>query len=212
MSEDTDIIYADPESSAEIIIDGFHTDFHRSDWSYQPQMLSDRADVQYTDKGWTSTSNVAADAPELSPSSARTTFYPRDIEQRVQFRDRRTLFNRLWKWQWDRGQTEAGDNNIVRKDARLRHCDSILQQCEVHRWARRFALKQVRVQNIKGYNSHYSGADGACVGFAAYRMYSNKQDAIDSYVARRAADVLPGLDKSGVDNLIDYTFRRQNNE
>jgi hypothetical protein len=212
MSDDIGTSEADPESSIETVNNKLYTDLQQNDWGYQPHVLSDRADVQYTDKGWRSTSTVAADAPVLSPSSARTTFYPRDIEQSAQFRDRQSLFNRLWKRQWNRGQKEVGDNNLVRKEAMLRHCDSVLQQCEVPEWARRFALKQVRVQNIKSYNSHYLGADGACVGFAAYRLYSNKQEAIDSYVARRAADVLPGLDKSGVDNLIDYTFRTWNND
>lgn len=212
MSDDTKTRDADPESSAESINNELYTDLQQGDWNYQPQVLSDRADAQYTDKGWRSTSSVSADVPELSPSSARTTFYPRDLEKSVQFRNRLTLFNRLWERQWNRGQKEVGDNNLVRKEAMLRHCDSVLQQCEVHGWARQFALKQVQVQNIKNYNSHYLGADGACVGFAVYRMYSSKEEAIDSYVARRAADVLPGLDKDGVTNLIDYTFRNQDDE
>jgi len=85
MSDDTDIIYADSESSNEVVNNEFHTDFQRSDWSHQPQVLGDRADVQYTDGGWKSIINRAAGAPELNPCSARTTFYPHDIQSGAQF-------------------------------------------------------------------------------------------------------------------------------
>lgn len=212
MTVDSKARDADPQSSVDIAENEFNTDLQQSDWNWQPNALSDRADAQYTDTGWKSASSVAADTPELSPSSARTTFYPRDIERGCRFRDRRKLFDRMWKRQWDRGQKEVGDNNLVRREAKLQRCDAILQWCEVRDVARKYALGQVRIQDLRGYSRHYSGADGACIGFALYEMYSNREEAVESYVADRAVEALPGLDTDNVTNLIDYTFRRQNDE
>ncbi|MDQ2054125.1 hypothetical protein [Halobellus sp. H-GB7] len=212
MITNTKVRNAGPQSSVDIAENEFNTDLQQSDWNWQPDALSDRADAQYTDKGWKSASSVAADTPELSPSSARTTFYPRDIDWVGEFRDRRELFDRLWKRQWNRGQKEVGDNNLVRREAKLQRCDAILQQCEVQDVAKKYALRQIRIQDLRGYSRHYSGADGACVGFAMYEMYSDQEEAVESYVAGRAVEVLPRLDANSIKNLIDYTFRRQNNE
>lgn len=212
MSANAETPEASPQSSVETENNELCTDLQRSDWDFQPHVLDDRADVRYTDRGWTSASGTAVERPELNVSSARTTFYVKYVEPRFQSRSRWRLFNRMWRRQWNRGQKEIGDNNLVRRQAKLLRCDTILQQCEVREVARRFSLRQVQTQDLRGYSRHYSGADGACVGFAVYRMYSDKQDAMESYVARRAVDTLPGLDKDSIDNLVDYTFRRQSDE
>lgn len=137
----------------------------------------------------------------------RTTFREYDIDSSRQ--NRRKLFKRLWGLQTGRRQTWEDDNRrktTVRREATFKHCDAILQSCEVPEWIRRAALRKTVSNELQGFSRYYSGADGACVGFALMFMFDNKEEAKSSWVADRAADSVPKFDQSTVENLIDYVF------
>lgn len=137
----------------------------------------------------------------------RTTFREYDIDSSRQ--DRRKLFKRLWGLQTGRRQTWEDDNRrktTVRREATFKHCDAILQSCEVPERIRRAALRKTVSNELRGFSRYYSGADGACVGFALMFMFDNKEEAESSWVADRAADSVPEFDEGTVKKLIDYVF------
>jgi len=142
-------------------------------------------------------------------SEYRTTFYVFDID--ADKKDWRSLFNRLWKYQTGRGHTwedSLKQKQIVRNDATWKRCDAILQSCEVGNWIKDQALRMTISQELQGFNRYYAGADGACIGFTLRLMYQSTDQAKDSWVAKKAANVVPEFDPETVNNLVDYVFRK----
>lgn len=170
----------------------------------------EHADMGPTNDVWKRTQDAGVNAPL---STARTTFYVRDIESSNQRRKR--LFNRLWTLQNDRRHTyepESTAKTAVRDDATWKRCDTILQQCEVPDWVKDWVLPTVLRQNLNGFSRYYAGADGACVGFALLAFCDTPGDAKDTWIAERAQKVVPGLDKEDVQSLIDYVFRKHDGD
>ncbi len=141
-------------------------------------------------------------------SGYRTTFHSLDIAaDRI---DRRRLFDRLWKYQTGRGHTWEDDSKrkqIVRNDAIWKRCDAILQACEATNWEKDQALRMTISKNLNGFSRHYAGADGACIGFVLKLMYESSDQAKNSWIAEKAANVVPEFDPETVSNLVDYVFR-----
>lgn len=139
----------------------------------------------------------------------RTTFRVYDIDSNRQ--GRRELFDRLWSLQTGRRHTWEDDNKkktIVRREAVWKHCDSVLQSCEVPSWVRRTALRKTFSNDLQCFNRYYSGTDGACIGFALNSMFEDKEEAKCSWIANRAADTIPSFDQSTVEGLIDLVFEK----
>ena len=170
---------------------------------YQPETLFTHSDIGYTSDGYT----VIDDLHDLSmaTTSARTTFYARDVS------DNRELFNRLYVLNRGRGHTWEEDSyrkSAVRTEGMLLRCDAILQSCEVPNWVRRAALRQVRRQDLRGYSRYYEGSDGACVAFGLVVLFDTAREAKESEIASRAASVVPGFDEGIVQEMIEYAFNR----
>lgn len=142
-------------------------------------------------------------------SGYRTTFHSHDID--ADKKDRRRLFDRLWKYQTGRGHTWEDNSKrkqIVRNDATWKRCDAILQSCEVSDCEKDQALRMTISKDLQGFSSHYAGSDGACIGFALKLMYESSDQAKDSWVAEKAANAVPEFDQETVNNLVDYVFRK----
>lgn len=142
-------------------------------------------------------------------SGYRTTFYVFDIGANK--KDRRKLFDRLWRYQTGRGHTwedNPKQKNIVRNDATWKRCDAILQSCEVSKWAKSQALKMTISQDLQGFSRHYAGSDGACIRFVLKLMYDSTERAKDSWVAKKAVSVVPEFDQKTVYNLVEYVFTK----
>lgn len=149
-------------------------------------------------------------------SKARTTWSLNDIDEYEQ----RQEFKRLYRLQHNRGghysvaQREYDKGFKIRQKRSDRHdrSDAILQGHEVQDASRRYALRKVMQENLRGFNSHYAGADGACLGFALLHQYDTPSAAKKSYVADKARETGFEFD---IDALIDYTFSKygaQNHE
>lgn len=167
----------------------------------QPEALFSHSDIGYTSDGYT----VVDDLHDLSmaTTSARTTFYARDVS------DNRGLFDRLYVLNRGRGHTWEEDSyrkSAVRTEGMLLRCDAILQSFEVPNWVRRAALQRVRGQDLRGYSRYYQGSDGACVAFALILSFDTAREAKESEIASRAASVVPGFEESTVQKMIDYAF------
>lgn len=166
----------------------------RYDWA-----TYNHADVRYNGEKWDQTTNSEG----VYGSSARTTFRsfeaPSSDEQK---------YDDLWTLQMGFGQTyEDGRNKRrVRDDTTWKLCDAVLQQCEVPDRERYTAIRNVLRRDLQGFSGHYSGADGACVGFALMELCDCPEAAEDCWVADRAVDVLPHLDRQEVEALISYVF------
>lgn len=142
-------------------------------------------------------------------SGYRTTFHSLDID--ADKKDRRRLFDRLWKYQTGRGHTwenNSKQKQIVRNDATWKRCDAILQSCEATNWEKDQALRMTISQDLQGFSRHYAGADGACIGFVLKLMYESSDEAKDSWVAEKAANIVPEFDPETVNNLVNYVFRK----
>jgi hypothetical protein len=150
------------------------------------------------DRQW----RVETDSTELSVvpgfpanSSARTTFYG--------------LRRRLWKFQHDRGHAwDDRGKETVRNHYTAIRSEAILQQCEVPKWAESVAVGRLFSTDTRGFNRHYGGTDGACIGFALIELYDSPEKAQESYVANLASSVVPKLDPAGVSGLIEYVFKK----
>jgi hypothetical protein len=151
--------------------------------------------------------NIQTDAGEYkfvqefpSRTSARTTFHARDAQDQQKW-------NRLWKYQHVRGQTDDGaGKETVRDEAYARHCKTILCQCEVPNYAKSKAIDRVFRTSLQGFSRHYGGYDGACVGFALLAMFDDPGKAKESFYAEQASTLLAELMSGSVEALIDYTF------
>jgi hypothetical protein len=164
------------------------------------------ADIDPTGDVWDPVDHSEVDTPV---STARTTFYVRDIDPIK--RRRRQQFDRLWKLQTGRGHTYEKDSSaktFARNDAVWKRCDAILQSCEVPSWAKNWALKKVLNRNLNGFSRHYAGADGACVGFALRALCDTPTDAKETWIADAASEVVPSLDEDEIASLIDFVFRK----
>ena len=142
-------------------------------------------------------------------SGYRTTFHPHDID--ADKKDRRRLFDRLWKYQTGRGHTwedNSKQKQVVRNDATWKRCDAILQSCDVSNCEKDQALRMTISKDLQGFSSHYAGSDGACIGFALQLMFESTEQAKDSWVAEKAANAVPEFDQETVNNLVDYVFRK----
>lgn len=142
-------------------------------------------------------------------SGHRTTFHVYDID--AEDSERRNRFNRMWKYQVGRGHTWADNplyKHTVRDDATWKRCDAILQNCEVPSFERELALRTTLSERLHGFSRHYNGADGACIGFALIEMFDSPKAAKGSWVAKNAADDVPGFDPETVNKLIEYVFRK----
>lgn len=159
-------------------------------------------------QAWDSTDGIQRDG---KLSNARTTFYVEDLS----VKSPRVLnrYNEIWKLQMNRRHTWEDDptrKTIVRDEAILKRCDALLQCCETPKWARKIALSKVHSTCLNGFNRHYKGTDGACLGFALLAMCDSPEEAKETLVAKRAAIRLPleGMDREFVDRLINYVFRK----
>ena len=63
-------------------------------------------------------------------------------------------------------------------------------------------------QDLQGFSRLYAGADGACIGFVLKLMYESSDQAKDSWIAQKAANVVPEFDPEKVNNFVDYVFRK----
>ena len=163
------------------------------------RVIYKHADMQYTGKKWDESTNSKG----VYGSSARTTFKSYEAQSSDQEK-----YEDLWPLQMGLGQTyEDGRNkNRVRDDATWKRCDAVLQQCEVPDWERYGAIRHVLQRDLQGFSSNYSGAYGACVGFALMELCDCPEAAKDCWVADLAVDVLPDFDRQTVEALIDYVF------
>lgn len=163
------------------------------------KLIYERADLIYTGKKWGQTTDTAG----ITGSSARTTFRSYEADS-----SNPTDFDKLWKYQMGRKQTyeNSRNNNAVRDDATWKLCDAVLQQCDVPDQERYTAIRNVLRRDLQGFSRHYSGADGACVGFALMELCDCPEAAEDCWVADRAVDVLPDFDRQTVEALISYVF------
>lgn len=162
--------------------------------------LGNHADIQWNGHQYLVDSNQGV-------TSFRTTFRVFDIDSKRQ--KLRKRFDQLWKLQTGRRHTWEDDNyrkTVVRNDATWKRCDAILQSLETPDWVRETALRRTVSTNIQGFSRYYSGSDGACVGFALVSMFDSTKDAKSSWIAYKAAEVVPGFDQDTIENLIDYTF------
>lgn len=164
------------------------------------KIIYEHADMEYTGKKWDQTTNPGG----VYGSSARTTL--RSFEARSSDQQK---FDKMWRYQMGRGQTyeNSRNKNAVRDGVTWKLCDAVLQNCDVPDWERHTALRNVFRRDIMGFNSHYKGADGACVGFALLELCDCPEEAEDCWVANRAEEVLE-FDKEKVAALISYTFRK----
>jgi hypothetical protein len=64
-------------------------------------------------------------------------------------------------------------------------------------------------ENLRGFNGHYAGSDGACLGFALVHQCSTPSAAKRSYVAEKVRTSNFEFD---VEALIDYVFRKYGGE
>lgn len=137
----------------------------------------------------------------------RTTFYSNDLPQGDDWRQKKA--KKLWKKQMGIAHTwDLDSKNIQREEATLRRCDSILQHCNVPRRVRIPTLSRVHQTNLNCFSSHHAGADGACIGFALLEMYNDPTEAKTSEIAKVAATTIPSLDEDTVERVIDYVFRK----
>ena len=142
--------------------------------------------------------------PPASP--ARTTWLTTDFEADTpQQKIRR--YNRYHSLQHGRGHTYEGyEGQRVHQqtiDKYLR-CDAILQRCEVNDTTRSWVLKKLMTEDLRGFNGHYKGADGAAIGFALLGEYDSPNAAKMSHVAAIAGRIL----SINIDALVDYVFRK----
>ena len=172
-----------------------------SNTEYHPETLFTHNDIGYTSDGYAVIDGMFD--LSMATTSAQTTFYAHDVPTRERLFDRLYLLNRGRGHTWE---DDSDRKSAVRTEGMLLRCDAILQSCEVPNRARRAALRQVQRRDIRGYSRYYEGADGACVAFALTQLFDTPADAKDSEVASRAADVIPGLDESTVEKMIDYAF------
>lgn len=166
----------------------------------------EHADVGPTGEVWDRTRDSGVNTPV---STARTTFYVRDIDPSK--RRRRQQFDRLWKLQTGRGHTYENNSpakTVARNDAVWKRCDAILQSCDVPGWAKTWALEQVFNRNLNSFSRHYAGADGACVGFALLAFCESPTDAKETWIADAAHEVVPGLGEDEIASLIEFVFRK----
>jgi len=134
-----------------------------------------------------------------SRSPARTTFH--------------NLPTKFWKLQHGRGHTyDDRGKTTVRNDYTGIRCKTILQQCEFPEWARKEAVNRIFKENLQGFSRHYAGSDGACIAFALLCMHDSSSSAKNGYRAKRAAEVIPGLNSDDIDNLIEHAFRKYGGE
>ena len=163
------------------------------------KVIYEHADMEYTGKKW----GQATDTAEITGSSARTTFRSYEADS-----SNPTDFDKMWKYQMGRKQTyeSSRNKNVVRDDATWTLCDAVLQQCEVPDWERHTAIRNVLHRDLRGFSSNYSGADGACVGFALMELCESPEAAEDCWVADQAVEVLPDFDRQKVEALISYVF------
>lgn len=147
--------------------------------------------------------------PTQAVANYHTTFRVYDIDSSRQ--ERRDLFDQLWRLQTGRGHTWEDDKfqkTFVRRNAMWKRCDAILQSCETPEWVRKVALRKTLSRDLQSFCRYYSGADGACVGFALKSMFDHKEEAKSSWIASRAADAIPSFDQSTVESLIDLVFEK----
>lgn len=140
--------------------------------------------------------------PVCSP--AKTTWHTRDKNLPPH---KRQLFNRLHRLQHGRGHTYEGFHgqrvHPQRSDMYIR-CDAILQYCEISKPSRKWALRKVMTEDLRGFSKYYEGADGAAIGFALLNQYDTPEIARDSYVTVPAKSIL----SCDLDKLIAYVFRK----
>lgn len=142
-------------------------------------------------------------------SKAKTTWSLNDVTGYKQ----RQKFKRLYRLQHNRGgdpsvaQREYDEGHKIRQKRSDRYirADAILQGHEVRDASQRYALRKVMQEDLRGFNSHYAGADGACLGFALLHQYDTPSAAKNSYVADKARETGFEFD---IEALIDYTFKK----
>ena len=142
--------------------------------------------------------------PSMSP--AGTTWLTNDLEPDTPEEVRRK-FNRLHSLQHGRGHTYEGyEGQRIHQQTIDKHirCDAILQGCEVSDGARSWALQKLMTEDLRGFNSHYEGIDGAAFGIALLVHYDSRDAAKTSNIAEIAGRTLP----INTDALVDYVFRR----
>ena len=142
--------------------------------------------------------------PPASP--ARTTWLTTDLDSDAP-QQKRQRYNRRHSLQHGRGHTYEGyEGQRVHQqtiDKYLR-CDAILQWCEVNDATRSWVLKKLMTDDLRGFNAHYKGADGAAIGFALVAEYDSPSVAKTSHIAAIAGRIL----SINMDTLVDYVFRK----
>ncbi len=181
--------------------------FYALTHSGQSSEIPERSDYCFTGGQWQTWENMGPDAENVK-STARTTFYAKDLPERYSHRTHK--FDRFWTLQMGRGHTWEDDSDrksIREREDNLNRCDAILQNCDVPRWARTTALSRVHRTNLVGFNRNHKGIHGACIAFALLIMCDSPEEAQGTRVAKLATTV-PVLDREIVDMVIDYAFRK----
>ena len=133
------------------------------------------------------------------PSPAQTNLHSDDVPERE------TKLTRFWKLQHGKGHTYEGwDTQRVRIEDRddFRRASALLSQLEVTSFE---AVRQrVMSECVNGFNRHYGGFDGACVGFALLYEHETIDKAKDSHLLEKAEEMID----ADCEQLAEYVFRK----
>ena len=134
--------------------------------------------------------------PKYTP--AKTGFYAYEAG------DKEVLFNRLWKLQHGRGHTYEGWEQRVRPEdsADFSRASAILSQLDIENSGA--ARQRVMNECVNGFNRHYSGFDGACVGFALLYENETVEEAKNSHLLEKAGEMID----ADCERLAEYVFRK----
>ncbi|ELZ25908.1 hypothetical protein C476_00617 [Natrinema limicola JCM 13563] len=107
--------------------------------------------------------------------------------------------------EYEKGLRVRQDFVIDRK-----RCDAILQGLDVRKPTRKYASNRTAEIDLRGFNSHHGGFDGACIAFALLYEHESAEQAKKSRIASQV-DERDDLDID-VDALADYVFGKYGGE
>lgn len=143
----------------------------------------------------------------------RTGFRVGDLDDGEILEQDPTQWSRLKRLHHDVGPDYSKSNrkrDTLRRDARHRELDAILQQIEIPDQIREWAISRVFSEEIRGFNREHNGSIGAAIGFALLALAEDLQDALDSQWFDRIASVVDDLPDEDVDldpeALVEYMF------
>lgn len=127
-----------------------------------------------------------------------------------------TRWTRLKRLHHDIGPDYSGSNrrrDILRRDARYRELDSILQRIDVPDSTREWAIDRALTEEIRGFNREHNGSVGAVLGFVLLDLADDLPDALDSRWFEEICSVVDNLPDEDVDldpvDLVEYVFDRE---